>query len=300
MDDKKTPIASDYTVTPADRNFIYDGNPKSVTVTPKAGASPGTITAIKYNGSTTAPSAVGLYEIAIDVDAADGWNAVNNLLVGVFIIKEVALDTPVMSDFIITGIPQTVTQGNLPNPAISITAKPGSTTGDITIRYTNMSTGITQDTFPTEVGLYNVDFVVAADSNYCATSLRAGTVFIRSRGDLGPSVTVTQFSDFDVTIGGVLFTTNNNNTAPVEVVNNGSAQTVIVTPKAGTTYPIDRPGAVTYVYYDIGGTTEQRLGVAPTDVGSYRVKVNLAVTLDLDKNMAWEGTEFNLWFNITP
>jgi len=291
----KTPAPSDYEVI-GERNVIFDGSPKTISITKKDTASPGEIIVIKYNGqpaSSTYPSDVGLYTITIDVAAAPGWDAVNGLLVAAMAISYPNLQNPMFDDFIITGLPQTVTQGNLPNPAISITAKPGKTTGNITIFYGHT------DTFPTAVGTYAVTFSVAEAPGWNAVNgLYAGIVIIQRPGE-STQVIATKFSDFDVTIGDKIFTQDYNSSAPVEVVYTGSAQEVIITAKVGTTYPVNTPGLVTYKYYDIKGATEQRLEVAPTDVGRYRVDVYLTPVVDTVEETVWAGTEFNLWFNIT-
>ena len=82
----QTPVVGDYTIS-GTGTFTYDGNTKTVTVTPKAGKSTGTVT-VKYNGSTTAPSAVGTYPVTFDVAAANGWNAASGLSAGTLTIIE--------------------------------------------------------------------------------------------------------------------------------------------------------------------------------------------------------------------
>ena len=79
------PVASDFTITGLGV-FTYDGNAKAVTITPQNGKSQGTIT-VKYNGSTTDPSAVGTYTVTFDVAAAEGWNAVSGLYAGTLTIN---------------------------------------------------------------------------------------------------------------------------------------------------------------------------------------------------------------------
>ena len=72
--DPNTPTVADFNII--DIGIVtHDGNPKTVTITPKAGKSTGTIT-VYYNGSTVVPSDVGTYTVTFNVAAAEGWNAV--------------------------------------------------------------------------------------------------------------------------------------------------------------------------------------------------------------------------------
>jgi formylglycine-generating enzyme required for sulfatase activity len=74
------PIATYFTIS-GTRAFLYDGIAKPVTVTAKTGASGGAVT-VKYNGSTTAPSAVGTYTVAFDVAASGNFIEVRGLSAG--------------------------------------------------------------------------------------------------------------------------------------------------------------------------------------------------------------------------
>ena len=80
-----TPTATDFNIN-GTGSFYYDGNPKTVTITPKTGKSDGTIT-VKYNGSTTTPSAVGEYVVTFDVAVTIGFSAVNDLSAGTLTIS---------------------------------------------------------------------------------------------------------------------------------------------------------------------------------------------------------------------
>jgi len=79
------PTAADFTVS-GTGSFYYDGSTKTVSVTPKEGKSTGART-IKYNGSTTAPSAVGEYAVTFDVAAAGDFSAANGLSAGTLMIN---------------------------------------------------------------------------------------------------------------------------------------------------------------------------------------------------------------------
>jgi hypothetical protein len=76
----QTPIAGDFNIS-GTGTFTFDGTAKTVTVTAKAGKTTGTVS-VKYNASTTAPSAVGTYTVTFDVAAATGWNAASGLAAG--------------------------------------------------------------------------------------------------------------------------------------------------------------------------------------------------------------------------
>jgi hypothetical protein len=80
------PVAADYTIEGLEH--VYNGSPKTVTITAKEGKSPGTITNIKYGGNAAAPSALGGYAITFDVAAAlPNWNAASNLDGGIMTIN---------------------------------------------------------------------------------------------------------------------------------------------------------------------------------------------------------------------
>jgi len=89
------PILDDFNVSGAD-TFTYDGTVRTVTVTAKEGKTTGTVT-VKYNGSETAPSSVGTYQITFDV-AADANYTASSLNGGTLTILADA-DAP----YIITG-----------------------------------------------------------------------------------------------------------------------------------------------------------------------------------------------------
>jgi len=84
-----TPTAADFNIS-GNGTFTYNGNSKTVTITPKEGKSNGAIT-VKYNGSTTAPSAVGVYTVTFDVAAVTGFNAVSGLSVGTLTIIKIEM-----------------------------------------------------------------------------------------------------------------------------------------------------------------------------------------------------------------
>ena len=164
----QTPAAADFTISGL--SHIFDGNPKTVSITPKQGKSTGTIT-IYYDGKTAAPSAIGSYPVTFDVAAASGWNAKTGLSAGTLEIAKQTdnPETPTADDFEIGNLSQTA--GSV--TAVTITPKAGKSGGAITIFY-NGST-----TLPTAVGSYPVTFDVAAATGWNAkTGLSAGTLVI--------------------------------------------------------------------------------------------------------------------------
>jgi hypothetical protein len=76
----QNPGVSDFTIRGIGV-FSHDGEAKTVTVTAKQGKTSGAVT-VKYDGSTTAPSAVNTYTVTFDVAAAAGWNSASGLSAG--------------------------------------------------------------------------------------------------------------------------------------------------------------------------------------------------------------------------
>ena len=81
-----TPTAADFNISGTGA-FYYNGNSKSVTITPKAGKSNGTIT-VKYNGNTTTPSEKGTYTVTFDVTATANFRAASGLSAGTLTIVD--------------------------------------------------------------------------------------------------------------------------------------------------------------------------------------------------------------------
>jgi len=170
MNNKSTPKVADFNISGTE-TFTYDGNPKTVTITPKEGKSTGTIT-VKYNGNTTAPS-VGIYTVTFDVAATTNYNAVTGLSAGTLTIKSI----PIADDFNISGL----TQYYDGNPKTVTITKIGISTGTITVYYEGTESTIytKSTTAPSNVGTYTVTFDVAATTNYNAVNgLSAGTLMI--------------------------------------------------------------------------------------------------------------------------
>jgi len=94
----QTPAAADFDVTNLTQK---EGSVTEVTITPKAGKSPGVIT-IYYNGSTTIPQTAGAYSVTFNVAAATGWNAVNGLYAERLTVSKDSPDNELLPDTPIT------------------------------------------------------------------------------------------------------------------------------------------------------------------------------------------------------
>ncbi|MDR1222855.1 MAG: MBG domain-containing protein [Tannerella sp.] len=161
------PLGS-YTVTgvpptPAEFDFhlsdvTYDGSAHPVTVTFKPGSAGfGTVTAVKYNGVTTPPTAAGSYGVTADISAGAGHAAIDNLPLGSFTIAK-ATPTPTVLDFTLSDIACT----GRPYPVPVIPVKDIAGLGEITVYY-NGST-----TVPVDPGEYLVTVDIAGGANYAA------------------------------------------------------------------------------------------------------------------------------------
>jgi len=160
------PTADDFKIN-GTGSVYYDGSPKTITIIPNEGKSGGIIT-VKYNGNTTAPSAVGTYIVTFDVAAATGFNSASGLSAGTMIIEKA---TPVASDFNISGIGTFDWDGN--PKTVTITPKEGKSDGNITVIYNGSTTA------PSAGGIYTVTFNMASTTNYNAVNgLSAGTLTI--------------------------------------------------------------------------------------------------------------------------
>jgi hypothetical protein len=177
----QTPTAGDFNIGNLTQTY---GNVTAVTISPKPNKSGGAIT-VKYDGSTTLPSAVGTYAVTFDVAAAPGWNAAADLSADTLTINKA---TPVAADFEIGNLAQVVDSVT----AVTISPKSNKSGGAITVKY-NGST-----TLPSAVGTYPVTFDVAETTNWnAAANLPAGDLVISAS-----KVNVT-FSVVDVKWSGV-------------------------------------------------------------------------------------------------
>jgi hypothetical protein len=237
----QTPIAEDYNIT-GTGTVSADGMPKTVTIQPKSGKSPGAITVL-YNGSTTAPSAVGTYTITFNVAAANGWNPATGLSAGTLVITsgQIPNQTPVESDYEYIGR-EHIYDGS--PKALTIIPKSGKSTGAVTVYYNGNSDKVP----PSAVGTYFVTFDVSAAPGWNAVfGLNAGTLTITQTSV--PEDYTPVPSDYNI--------------SGLNQTYDGSPKTVTITPKSGKS-----PGAVTVLYN--GSMT------APSAAGTYAVTFNVA------------------------
>jgi len=166
----ETPTADDFEISGTGTLLYEQGKVKTVTITPKSGKSKGIIT-VKYDGSTTAPSELGIYAVTFDVAEAPGWNAAADLDAGTLEIAEQTANPqlPTADDFDIGNLSQTVGKVT----AVTITPKQGKSNGAITIYYNGGAS------LPKERGAYPVTFDVKEAVGWKpAAGLAAGTLTI--------------------------------------------------------------------------------------------------------------------------
>jgi len=178
----QTPVASDYSIG----NLMQTaGNVIAVVITPNSGKSSGTVSNIRYNGSTTIPQTNGTYSVTFDVDATNGWNAAIGLAAGNLVVNQI----PIADDYEIDRLNQTV--GSI--TAVTITPKTDKSTGTITIFYNGSST------LPTTVGTYTVTFNVAATTGWNAATGLAGGILTISYIPSGIVINLSGLNELDLT-----------------------------------------------------------------------------------------------------
>jgi formylglycine-generating enzyme required for sulfatase activity len=214
------------------------GSVTAVTIKAKPGKSPGAVSNIRYNDSTTIPQTAGTYEVIFDVEPAPGWYGTKDFGAFGFIAGTLTViqsnPTPVASDYTFGNLTQNA--GSV--SAVTISPKSGKSPGAITIRY-NGSTNI-----PQTAGTYPVTFDVAAATGWnAATNLSAGNLTVNA-----PNQTPVAG---DYTIGKL------NQTA-------GSVTAVTITANSGKS-----PGAVSNIRY--AGST-----AIPQTAGTYAVTFDVA------------------------
>ncbi|MEZ4714194.1 MAG: MBG domain-containing protein [Caldilineaceae bacterium] len=204
---------------------VYNGSPQAAIVT---GSTPGTVSAIKYNGSPTVPTNAGTYAVTADFTPDDtvNYTSLSGASAGNFVIQKA---TPLLS---------------ITNPAVVFTGSPqtanvvGSVAGAVSaVKYDGSTTA------PTNVGVYAVtaNFVPTDSTNYNSLSGAAAGNFSITATPTTPTLSVTN--------------------SPV--IYNGSPQAATV---VGST-----PGTVSAVKYNGSSTV-------PTNAGAY------AITADFTPN----------------
>jgi hypothetical protein len=283
----KVPSADDYAITGTGQEYNASATAKTVTIVPKEGTGVGEATAIRYNGSTTAPTTTpGYYEVKFDVAAAPGWQAKNDILAGGFYIKSGdAPRAPVAEEFNISGYGRFLNNGT--PRSVSISPKNGSSQGQITIYYYEAtSTGATlipNATSVTAEGAYTVKFNVAADGNWLAVEgLSAGTIVIYNENQeikRDPLVT-------DLTI-----TPDLTNPLNASVPYDGLVHTFTAAKKNNG---YDHPGTLESVRYTLNGAPID----APKNAGIYSVIITLNASFS--STVVWPPKTFTLPFTISP
>jgi antitoxin component YwqK of YwqJK toxin-antitoxin module len=173
-----TPVINDFSITGL--GTYVEGTSYSISITPKTGKSNGKID-IYYNGSPVKPVTAGVYLVAFEVAATAAFNGAG-LYAGMLTITSPAAETPVTSDFHITGL-GTYEEGQ--RYTVSITPKTDVFTGAITTYYCGSTTK------PTAAGVYLVTFEVTASEGFNAAGLSAGMLTITS-----PALKTPVLSDF--------------------------------------------------------------------------------------------------------
>jgi len=154
----QTPVASDYTFG----NLVQTADSViAVTIEANIGKSPGAISNIRYNGSTTIPQTSGTYAVTFDVVAATDWNSALGLSAGNLVVNN---RTPIASDFTVDNLNQFL---NNITP-VTITPIEGASSGIITILYNG------SPILPTTAGSYTVTFNVAASIGWNMVNGLAG------------------------------------------------------------------------------------------------------------------------------
>jgi len=137
-----TPAPADFSFTPA--SATYDGGAHPVTVSPLASVTGmGAITAVYYNGSTAEPTAAGIYEITIDVDAGANYAAATGLSLGNFAIDaaDQTITFGATSPVVVAGT-ATVTASTTAMPAASYPITFSTTSTACTVTSAGVITGV--------------------------------------------------------------------------------------------------------------------------------------------------------------
>ena len=150
---KGTTRANDFIVTGLVQG--YDGAPKTVTITPKAGMSDGAIT-IFYDGSTNAPSAAGTYAVTFNVAEGTNYYAAAGFSAGTLTIAAPVTITTNADDG--TGSLREAINSKIPSVIIAPGVgtieleAPLIITGDVTIAITGNGATITRNASWTTTG----------------------------------------------------------------------------------------------------------------------------------------------------
>ena len=253
------------TISITNSPVIYNGASKAATV---VGNSGGTVSNIKYNGSSTIPTNAGTYAINADIAANGNYSAQTGLSAGNFTINPA---TPTLN---VTNSP--VTYNGTPQAA----TVSGTGLGTVSnIRYNGSST------VPTNTGTYTITADIAASANYNAgTGLGAGSFTINATVPGVPTYDTAIADNAQVYVGYA---------APVS--NGGSAiidYTITAIPTSGS--PIVRTGVTTNPYtFDLltNNKTYTFTVAARNSAGLGATRTTNAATPS--KTTIWNGTTWS-------
>jgi hypothetical protein len=147
----------------------------------------------------------------------------------------------VLADFNISGDETFTYDGGV--KAVTVTAVSGKTTGNITVKYNDTETA------PSGAGTYAVTFDAAADANYQAITLSAGTLTINKADPVA--------GDYDI--------------ANLLQIAGSGVKAVTVTPQSGKS-----PVTPTVYYEGTNSTTYTKSTTKPTASGAYTVTFDVA------------------------
>ena len=318
----KTPAASQYEIN-GNRN-VTEGTALTITVAKKAGvdASDGDITATKYNNSdsttpaynsTTPPTAVGLYDVKIDVAAGTGWDPISGLLVGSVSIRSSGKTPLKLSDFDLTDFPNGMGTYKIGDPEnMRPAVKVKSTTTGVTNANIKTYYGQGNTTFPTSPGVFVVSFDVdpPASSNYAAVAgLSAGLLTVTDSGGGGPTVPtiVTQITpaSFDVLIAASEFKPEiydgKDMTGAMPVFFQDEIITAKIQNRAGVDKPYPNVGTKATIQYWKSGANSTKEDFETTgtmianpykvEANGYWVRILIPPFVNLDNTEAWGSGE---------
>jgi len=187
---RKQPDSSDLQLS-ASAAKTYNGSAQALNATigndivfagSKADSGITTVSSIKYNGSTTAPTNPGEYTVTIGFDGGINFYGTDGITLGQKYV--IGKKSPAVSDFDITGpksggSPWTVSV-NDSNRKVEVALNSAyKECGTITVKYRKEGETTTSDTVPAAKGKYIVTFDVAGGANFISgVGLEAGTLIV--------------------------------------------------------------------------------------------------------------------------
>lgn len=144
--------------------YFYNGNERGVSpiYSLRAGF---TITALKYNGSTTVPVNAGTYTVTIDVAGNENYSSATDVILGTYAIAKATPSLMAAAPSIVTRPNHATLEGSLPSNATgTLTFKMGDTVVGTTILPENSIEFAPQDA----ANQYNFTVTYSGDDNYNA------------------------------------------------------------------------------------------------------------------------------------